>query len=294
MDASGCSVLVLHVPANAGILMKPATMFWTNFWKIEFLPRADFAPSFTLTCVNIMGFGVWFKTILIFPQVVGADEDWGVETIFVFGSVLFGRGCTVHFVHLGLSGHLAYPPTRFLGRVYFKRIYKLCSMWACAPTTDRCSPDTRCCKYTIIQIHKDTKNKNTHFSICDMCSPDRDGGGRCVQLALQVEAPLQGSCKVRQRQQQCLGTWCRDFFPPWPPWPLVGIFVTDIRQQVCLLGRGGKIRSATDASLWLAAFLEGTCHQILCQSWVRFSKSDAAVSNSKYNLQPKLSMEVAA
>ena len=57
MDASGCSVLVLHVPANAGILMKPATMFWTNFWKIEFLPRADFAPSFTLTCINIMGLG---------------------------------------------------------------------------------------------------------------------------------------------------------------------------------------------------------------------------------------------
>ena len=122
MDASGCSMLVLHGAANVGILMKPEKMFWMNFWKIEFLPHTDFAPSFTLISINIKS-----------PQYI--------------------------------LGNLDTLPTRLLGTVYFRRIYKLCSMWACAPSTDRCTPDSRCCKYTIIQVHNTQryKNKYTNF-----------------------------------------------------------------------------------------------------------------------------------
>ena len=163
MDASGCSMLVLHGAANVGILMKPEKMFWMNFWKIEFLPHTDFAPSFTLISINIKS-----------PQYI--------------------------------LGNLDTLPTRLLGTVYFRRIYKLCSMWACAPSTDRCTPDSRCCKYTIIQVHKYAKiQKQIHkFWIswdlaptADRCSPDGGGGDLWLQVALQVQAALQVELEVQ-------------------------------------------------------------------------------------------------
>ena len=151
-------------------------------------------------------------------------------------------------------------------------------MWDCASPIDRRSPDdhgaanTWSYKYTKTQKYKYTKTQKYKYTN--------------TKFLLYVKSCTNWTTKRlkhkktdRQKdQKESLILWCFAVFCQ----------IWDSRCESGESGKGGKVGGVTDLSpsSWRPSE-KARAGKILCQSWVRFWKSDAAVSNTKTDLKPK-------